>query len=436
MIVSGRSLGWLLSVFACATLACSGGARDAELQAAEAEAESEAEAASESEAEAASESESESGSEAEAESESDPALFEGGPEEGCELSAPARVFAGDAWVDVAASGEGFLVAGVSRLGDGEHAFAVAVAVDGTTRLTARRAIEGDAPAGYRRAGPALAVAGGRAAFAFADGRGSLELAFFDAGGEGPLLFTPAAEGASLRFAPVMAWRGPQLLLAWTDQSGGRRRVFVARVEEGRVSDPVDVTPPSGAGSAPAFVDGASSPRLVFFDAREALSVMLRVDASGDALGEAEVARPVSLLTDPPTAAAFAMQGSDWVVYTGIGAAATTAVGLLALSGLQRPAAVVPGTGYGALTLDVARLGAGALIAAEAPVDAAAGSDQTHREVHLRVVDRDGALGAPITLRGPRGTASRVRVAVTGGVVAVAFADRDGAYVALGRCAPP
>jgi len=364
------------------------------------------------------------------------ALPEGAPEAGCELSEPVRIFGGDAWADIAATESGFIVAGVSRLGDGEHAFAVSIGADRAPRQIARRALDDDAPAGHRRSAPVVAVAGERAAFAYVDGTRHLRVAFLDVAEAGTLRFMPAGEDASLQFPPSMAWRDEQLLLAWTELSTGHRRVLVSRIQRGRAGTPVDVTPASGGASAPAFVAGAAAPRLLFVDAREAISVVHRVDAAGEALGAVEVVRPISMLTDPPAIAPVALEGSDWVVYTGIGATATTAVGMLAAGGSMPPVTVVPGTGYGVLTIDVSPFGLGALIAAEAPTEAGPGSAEAPREVHLRTTDASGQLGEPVIVRGPRGSASRVRLAVRGGTVGLVFTDRDGAYAAMGRCAAP
>lgn len=359
--------------------------------------------------------------------------LEGAPEEGCELGEPMLVFAGDAWVDVAAFERSFIVAGVSRTGSGEHAFAVGI-VAGSPRQLARRALDDDVMAGHRRAPPALAIADRRGALAFVDGRRRLLITFFDAGRTTPLRFASVAESASLDFSPALVWSGAAIYAAWTVETSGGRRVFGRRVPDGgSMSDPVDVTPSSGGAAAPGFVAGASPPRLVFLDPREATSVALRVDVSSSGLGGTEVSRPISLVTDPPIMASVRMHGTDWLVYTGIGNIATTAVGFVPLVGAAAPAAVVEGTGYGTLHVDVDGFGDGAVIVSDAPQASPVGSP---REVHLRIADASGALEPPVVIRGPRGTAARARVAAGPGGIAVAFIDEDGAYVVIGRCAAP
>ncbi len=355
------------------------------------------------------------------------------PAEGCVVAAPLRVFSGDGWADVAAAEGSFVVAGIARLGDGEHAFAASIESGRAPRAIARLALEDDVMSGHRRAGPALAVDGAQAAFVYPDGERQLVLSVFDVAGSGPLRPSRVATGASLQFAPTLARREDEWLVAWTDQEGGGRRVLATRVANGRAAAPTDVTPSAGGAASPTFVAGADAPRLVYVDARESLSVIHRVDASGDAYGAAEVIRAVSLLTDPPHAASFRMRGADWLVYTGIGSVATTAVGLVALAGSQPPTAVVRGTGYGVLYVDAAPLGDGAVLVADVPT---ASPPDAPREVQLRTVDASGALGEPIAIRGPRGSAARARVAARGAEIAVVFSDADGVYAALARCAPP
>lgn len=355
------------------------------------------------------------------------------PEEGCVVGPPVRVFGGDGWADVAAAADGFVVAGVSRLGDGEHAFAAQVIDGRPPRLIARLALQSDAMSGHRRASPAVAVDGTEAAFAWADGERHLRWATFDVAGSGPLRPSSIAEGASLQFAPTIAHHERGWLVAWTDQEQGHRRVLATRVTNGRASPPTDLTPSAGGAVSPSFVPGAEAPRLVYVDARESMSVIHRVDASGDAYGATEVIRAVSLLTDPPYAASVRMRGADWLVYTGIGSVATTAIGLVPLVGSAPPNTLVPGTGYGVLYVDAAPLGDGAVVATDVP---RASAPDSPREIQLRVVDPSGVAEDPVTIRGPRGTAARAQVATRGAEVATVFADEDGVYVVLARCAPP
>ncbi|MCA9611026.1 MAG: hypothetical protein KC619_35775, partial [Myxococcales bacterium] len=343
------------------------------------------------------------------------------------------VFGGDGWADVAAAGDGFVVAGVSRLGDGEHAFAAQVIAGRAPRPIARLALEADAMGGHRRASPAVAAEGTEVAFAWPDGERHLRWATFDVAGSGPLRPITVAEGASLQFSPTIARHDRGWLVAWTDQEGGHRRVLATRIANGRAAPPTDLTPSAGGAVSPSFVPGAEAPRLVYVDARESMSVIHRVDASGDAFGATEVIRPVSLLTDPPLAASVRMRGSDWLVYTGIGSIATTAVGLVPLVGSQPPTTLVPGTGYGVLYVDAAPFADGAVVATDVPT---ASPPDSPREVQLRVIDPTGTAGEPVTIRGPQGTAARVRVASRGAEVAVVFADGDAVWAVLARCAPP
>lgn len=359
---------------------------------------------------------------------------EGAPDEGCAFSEPLRVAAGDAWVDVAASADGFVVAGVSRTASGEQAFAVAI-VDGSVRQLALRALDDDVMAGHRRAPSALAIRGRRAALAFVDGRQQLLMAFFDTSQAAPFRLASVASSASLRFAPSLAWLDDTIVfVAWTVESVDGRRVLLRRVADGgSMTAPVDVTPSAGGAAAPSFVAGASPPRLVFLDPREALSVAHRVDLSAGGPSATEVARPISLVTDPPITASVRMHDADWLVYTGLGSLASTAVGLVALAGSSPPSRVNEQTGYGVLHADVDTYGGGAVIVADAPTESPPAAP---RQVHLRTVDAAGSLDDAVVLTGPHDTASRARVAAGTAGIVVAFVEHDGAYVVVGRCAAP
>lgn len=356
------------------------------------------------------------------------------PERGCELTAPRKLFDGDAWVDVEASSAGFVVAGVSRTSSGEHVFVFLLAPDAPPRQLARLALSGDASLGHRRAPPALAIDGSRAALALVDGGRRLLVARFDVGDAPALSFQTVAEEASLRFRPALAVHGPGFLVAWTRERADGRRVFARGIgADGPTGAPRDLTPAAGGAAAPAFVAGASPPRLLFIDPREATSMTYVVEAGADGLGTPETARSISLITDPPILAAADFGRADWLVYAGIGSVATTAIGLMSMEGRGPPAPVVAGTGYGVLFADIARLGAGGIVVADAPQS---GSQNAPREVHVRTLDPRGELDPALVLRGPHETGARARVAASGNRVAVAFVEEDGAYVVTGACAPP
>ena len=100
--------------------------------------------------------------------------------------------------------------------------------------------------------------------------------------------------------------------------------------------------------------------------------------------------------EPVRLAAASSSIGTYVGYTGLGAAATSAVGLLAISPIVgTPSALVKGTGYGALQVSAANAPRSVLVAAGAPVSSA---KDAAREVRVHVIRMQGT-GEATTLRG-------------------------------------
>lgn len=353
------------------------------------------------------------------------------PESGCAFGAPVLVEAEEGWADIAAARGAFVVAGTA--GESETAFVARLDLDGTVRTIARASLDHAVPPGHRRAAPALATRGSRIAFALADGRRHLLLAELDADRRGTAIaWRTVAEGASLRFAPALAAFGERWALAWTVEDDDSSRVRATLVGDPRTSV-YELRPAAGGAVAPSFVAGSPEPVLVFLDPRAAMSVAHRVSVSASGFGTPSVARPLNLVAQPPEIAAARAGSAEWIAFTAVGTVATSAVGLARLDASQPPVALIPGTGYGTLHVGVASLGEErAVFVADAPQAAATGSA---RELHVRVLARDGALGEPSIVRGPSGHASRGRIAhAGGGIVAVAFTTDAGIHAAVGRCA--
>ncbi len=345
------------------------------------------------------------------------------PESGCVFAAPVRVYDAPGWVSIAPLGDGFVVAGVARDGDGERVIVSRVGAD----PLASAVLERGAP-DHRRAGPALATSGDRLAVALVDGRRRLmvgELA------GGTIRWRALAENASLRFAPSLAADGDGWVIAWTEEGAESLVAHGARLSGGQLRDARELRPAAGGSAATRFLAGASPPEVVFLDPRTGLSVALRSGLGSHGFAEPRVARPINLVTEPPEIAAVRAGDTDWLAYTAVGSLATTAVGLVRLEGEAPPVALVPGTGYGVLHVDAAPLSGGrAVFVADAPRAAARDAP---RELHVRVLSTDGTLSDPTVIVGPSGAASRGHIAVAGDAVAVAFADADALYTALGRC---
>jgi hypothetical protein len=363
------------------------------------------------------------------------------PESGCAFGVPLRIWPSTGWAAIAANGAGFVVAGSAIDGDGEKVFAVRVAPDGTFATLAEAAIDPPLPANFRRAGPAIASADGRVAIALAFGDRSLRVAELDPNAARPsFAWRTVGQGASLRFAPALAAYDDGWIAAWTDERETPLRVRARRVASAELGGAGDlsseeqvVVPDGGSASAPVFVEGADRATLVFLDAREAVSVTHRVDASRETLGAPAVARPINLAASPPQLAAVRIGEAEWIAYTAIGSMATTAVGLVRVGGNDAAVPLVRGTGYGLLHVSVASLADDrALFVADAPQ---ASEPDAPRELHARLATASGPPGAAVVIRGPGGTASRGHVAhAGGGLVGASFVEDGGTFVALGRCA--
>lgn len=351
-----------------------------------------------------------------------------GPVEGC-TSRGTRDLGAAAWSDVVAHGDGF-VAALLTSSEGAESIRLVDVSSTSPRALAESTL--DLPAGTRRAsGPVLASDGTRLMVAFVDGGARLRVALLSG-----RRLTPrtVAEGASLRFRPALAVAGDGWAVAWTNAHDTPMRVFSRALRgDGLPSaDARDHTPVAGGAAAPTMVAGASPPRLLFLDPRQATSVCLGADWSDNGFADAEVARPVGLVTEPPEVAAVRFGGHDWLAYTGIGNLATTAVGFVALDSTDNPSLLVPGTGYGTLHVDAAPLGAGAVLVADAPLAAPPDSPRTLR---LRPVQPDGANRETLTLSGPDEHADRGRVAArSDGRVAVTFRSVEHTWLADVRCA--
>lgn len=355
------------------------------------------------------------------------------PTEGCAMGEPVRVEAGG-WASVAALDDGFAVLGSAPAGQGERVFVARVAPDGSTSVIARGALEHAVPPGHRRAVPAVASSRERVAVAIVDGRRRLLVAELDASAAGAALtFAPVGEDASLRFAPALARSGEAWALAWAEEHGESLRVRAGLFSGGALRAARELRPAAGGAAAPAFVRGAREPTLVFLDPRAGVSVAHRARVSGAGFGDPSVARPINLVTEPPEIVAVRLGAREWLAYTAVGAAATTAVGLAPLEGSAPPVPLVAGTGYGVLHVDAAALSdERAVLVADAP---RASPPDSPRELHVRVLSASGELGEPAVVRGPSGRAARGRIAATSdGLVAVTFTDGDAIHASVGRCA--
>jgi hypothetical protein len=287
----------------------------------------------------------------------------------------------------------------------------------------------------RDAAPALARLDHRAvAIATIDGRGRvLEATFDPASRAGALRVLAVAErGADPRFAPALRPLGTRHVVAWTDGSETPMRLRLAIVEHGAVVLRHDATPVAGGGAAPFFAEGPREHELYFLDPRAGISVAHRVRIADDGtVGPTEVARPLSLVAEPPAIAVARPRSGfrTWLAYAAVGNLATRAVGLVEAVGLERPLPLVAGLGYGdPLTLDALAGERAAIFAAEAP--SAAAADAPH-EIRVRQID-DAGLGEPLVLAAPATDPALARR--DDGLIAIAHRRGDEVRVHFARCA--
>jgi hypothetical protein len=349
---------------------------------------------------------------------------------------------------ITAVGRGFVVSGYAVRDGREQLFAVHVPERGLPQPIGAFAIEPPYPRA-RTAAPGLAARDeSDIALAYSDGAGKLLLRRLRVGGGGGGAKLEIASGIDTRFEPAVSHSPERTLVAWTVGSTPMRAQLAVISAQGAVVSRHDLTPQSMGASAPAFVSGANPPVLVAVDARDGFSPILRIDIGEGGLPQpATVALPVGMVATPPELSAASSSIGTYVAYAGIGSAATSAVGLVAIAPVAgAPLPIVKGTGYGPLHLSAVAAPRAVLVAADAPApqtpaevasaDKSAPAEKparAPREVQVRVVGLQGP-GPATVLRGPGSGASHAAIARDdGGTVAVAFSSDSGVYVAKLRC---
>lgn len=353
------------------------------------------------------------------------------PRRGCAAASGAvRVWPRGGPPAIAAAGDGFVIAGYDRRDTGEQAYLVSWPSEGLPRPLGTLPLATPFPR-ERPAPPGLAARdAAHATLAVTDGSGALLAAEVRVAGGGAGALVPIAQRVDARFAPAIAYTGTRALIAWTEGSTPMKTWLVV-LDGTTVLAQHDVTPPSVGATAPAFVTGATPPSLVFVDAHEGMSPILRVDVAADGTPRPAVTSIVIAGAASPPEIAAAMVGRyAWLGYTAVGNAATSAVGLVQLApSTGAPSPLVRGTAYGRLHVAAAAGNEVAIFAADAPT--AAGKDPPHR-IAVQVVDAQGA-GAPYSIEAPGG-ASHVAIARTAsGLVGVAYTTAAGVYALRLRC---
>jgi hypothetical protein len=357
------------------------------------------------------------------------------PPRGCAVAEePRRVWPKPGVASVAALGDGFVLAGYTRSAASEQVFVVYVTGKGKLEPVATLPLAQAHP-GERAVAPGLAAdAAQGVTVAYTDGTGtlfsqSLRVGAAHGGGAPSTL----AHGVDTRFAPAVAYGKRGALIAYTLGTTPMHSTLVRLDPKGDVLGTHDITPPAMGAAAPAFVSGASPPWLITADPRNGLSPIARtpLDAEGKP-GPAAVAAPVGMMSQPPELAAAQAGFGAYVIYTGLGAAATSAVGLVRiLPKAANPEAFVKGTAYGALHAAALGTKNAVLLAADSPI--APGKQPLH-EIQIALVDATGQ-GPTLRVAAPGGDATHAALARADQAgVALTFSAPDGVYLTKLRCA--
>jgi hypothetical protein len=347
---------------------------------------------------------------------------------------PRRVWSKPGTASLAAFDTGFVLAGYTRTGDAEHVFVVHVTGDGKLEPIASLPLRVPHPA-ERVAPPGLAASMDHGVtVAYSDGSGELFMQVLrvgDAHGGGHA--TSLAKGVDTRFAPAVDYVERGALIAYTLGTTPMRSTLVRMNVQGDVIGTHNVTPDGMGAAAPTFVRGASPRALVTADPRNGMSPISRtpLDEEGKP-GKVELTAPVGMMSQPPQLSAAQSGFGAYVVYSGMGSAATSAIGLLRIGPkVGAPEAFVKGTAYGALHNAAIALPNAILVAADAPLTP---GKQPKHALQLALVDAKGQ-GPALRVESPSGDATHVALAEGKVEIGFAFSAPDGVYWGTVRCAP-
>lgn len=235
--------------------------------------------------------------------------------------------------------------------------------------------------------------------------------------------------ADARFAPaILTSSDGTRVVAWTDGSGTPMQVRMARLTATGSVLGSSVISPDGGGAAPVVGLGESERALYLVEARIAMSAAHRVVLGADGSpSPSVVARPLLRGADlPAIAVVHAPRGTrTHLAYAAVGNLATRAIGLVQATGVDSPAPLVAGLGYGgALSVAATALETSVVFAMEAP---SAAEPTAPHEVRVRVAADDGTLGPALVLSGQ----AAPDIAQLGPLLAV---STHGARITFLRCA--
>lgn len=359
------------------------------------------------------------------------------PARGCVVTQePRRVWSKPGIAALAAFGDGYVLTGYTRSANAsEQVFVVFVADSGKLEPVATLPLAVAHPA-ERVVAPGVAADPTRGVtVAYIDGAGELfaqRLRVGAAHGGGAAL--KLAQGVDTRFSPAVEHGKRGALVAYTQGSTPMRTFLVRFDPKGDVIDKLDVTPAAMGAAAPVFVHGAETPTLLTADPRNGLSPIarIRLDAEGKPT-PGQVIAPVGMMSQPTQLAAAESTHGVYILYSGLGSAATSAIGLVRVApvtGAGAPEAFVKGNAYGALHSAALAWRNAVVIAADAPLSA---GKQPKHDLQFALIDGQGQ-GPTLHVAAPSGDATHV--ALTRGPhdqLGFSFSAPDGVYVGTLSC---
>lgn len=349
------------------------------------------------------------------------------------IGAPQRLAAGALDATVVAAGDAFVVAGYERIGEREQVRLLSLPQRGLPTPLRTLPLQHAHP-GPRRALPALhAMDAHHVALAVVDGKGRLlmlQLPLRRAAAAAN--FRKLADGVDSRFAPSIAHVDTGALVAWTVGSTPMAMRYALVPADSKTPLSADLTPHRQGAAGATFVQGASPPLLVAVDARDGMSPLIVVPFDDKGMpGTARPAGPVGMVSSPTQLTAARAGFGAVLGYTGLGNAATSAVGVVGLdAGGASPEALVKGTAYGPLHVSAAPAQDHVVFAVDAPLRG--GKAPPHELQLLRV---DGAGVKPLgALRAGDEDLSHVSLArAPGGLLALVYRAAGGTYASRLRC---
>ena len=354
------------------------------------------------------------------------------PKGGCVLiDAGRRVWPATGPSAIASIGRGFVVAGYATREGREQLFVVQLGADGRPKPVTAFDVQPPHPRA-RLAPPGLSARDDNdVSVALVDGAGTLWLRRLRMGPGGGGTAVEIARGVDTRFAPAVTHSEAREFIAWTAGTTPMHTHLAVLSSTGTIAKRHDLTPESMGAAAPVFVSGSSPPSLLMVDARQGMSPLLGVDLGSDGTpSPAKVILPLSTVSTPPALAGASASIGAYVGYTGVGSAATSAVGLVAIEPLVgSPSALVPGTGYGLLHVSATAAPRAVLFAADAPT---APAKDSPREIRVHVIGKSGP-GSALVIAGHGGASHAAIARDQTGITAVAFNSSSGVYVARLRC---